>query len=480
MTNSEHPMLNREYTLYRYRKALERGDFETIAAILLQAEQDALLDQMIAELSSADDEMLETSQSRRQRVEVKSSSNGRPPKLDLIQEEIMMTPQIGYWQRRQPISRRSNLFATAVMTLVAAIILAGILLTFRPSRQLLTSLFVQSTPTPQLSEVITAENLDRLTELASIPKEGAARSLVNFSPDSSHIVFEDNQQQVQLWNIATQKTERTFQPPSRSAQGRSLVFSPDGKQFAANGEDSIVVWNLETGATLTIKTPLQRGLSGNFLTPMAFSQDGTVIYLIVCGHNADDDNCDRVDLNGWDTTSGQSMLYQMYPTGESARSILLPAAHLSAQSDGNGQLVLRDLSSGSTSRVLQYNGASIGLVDGSFDGSVVAIVDSEPSLKSFNANTGSLITSSPLDAQQAAMRFMAFSPDNHLLATIGAPGDKAVAFWNVKDGKWLSKLNATDQNNVFSVIFSPDGRLLMTDSNDGNIRIWGIAPIPKM
>src|SRR5690348_2499368 len=144
MNKAKHsPQRKREYALYRYRKALERGDFETVSAILLQAEKDALLEQMIIELSSADDESLETSQSRRQNVEVKSSSNGQPPKLDLIQEEKTMTMQIGYWQRTQPISRRSNPFATAVMVLVAAIVVAGILLSIRPSRQFLLSVFVQ-------------------------------------------------------------------------------------------------------------------------------------------------------------------------------------------------------------------------------------------------------------------------------------------------------------------------------------------------
>jgi WD40 repeat protein len=478
MNNAKHsPQRNREYALYRYRKALERGDFETISAILLQAEQDVVLDQMIAELSSAEDESLEISQSRRQNVEVKSSSNGQPPKLDLIQEEKTMTPQIGYWQRTKSVSRRSNPFATAVMTLVAAIVLAGILLSIRPSRQFLLSVFVQPTPTPQMGEIITADNLDWLTQLVTIPKEGAPHSKVNFSPDSRYIVFEDNQQQIRLWNIATQKTESTFNPPYLSAQGRYLVFSPDGKQLAANGDGSITIWNLETGASLEITTPLQRWFPG---TTMAFSQDGSVIYRLLCGHGWDELPCDRVDLYGWDTASGQSKINQMYPMGEHTSGALLPAAHTWAQSDGNGQLVLRDLASGLTSRIFQYKGSSISLVGGSSDGSVVVVVDSEPSLKYFNANTGSMMASSPLDAQQAKMRLMAFSPDNNLLATIGAPGDEAVEFWNVKDGKWLSKLDATDKNNMFWVIFSPDGRLLMTDSNDGNIRIWGIAPIPKM
>ena len=41
MTNFKHStQRQREYALYRYVKALERGDFEGVAAVLKQAERD--------------------------------------------------------------------------------------------------------------------------------------------------------------------------------------------------------------------------------------------------------------------------------------------------------------------------------------------------------------------------------------------------------------------------------------------------------
>lgn len=46
-------MLAREKACYLYTAALDRGDFDTVAAILCQAEGDAELDRMIIEIDAA-------------------------------------------------------------------------------------------------------------------------------------------------------------------------------------------------------------------------------------------------------------------------------------------------------------------------------------------------------------------------------------------------------------------------------------------
>jgi hypothetical protein len=58
------PQLTRESSLFRYSAALERGDFETVAAILQQAEDDAILAQMIFEVNDVYATELEPTRSR--------------------------------------------------------------------------------------------------------------------------------------------------------------------------------------------------------------------------------------------------------------------------------------------------------------------------------------------------------------------------------------------------------------------------------
>lgn len=482
------PQRQREYALYRYVKALERGDFETVMAILEQAEHDSILSQMITDISVLDAQT--TSELQRsatinstngQDTHLVSSRNGQSPKLNHFQKDKMMTTQMSHWQEKKVIPPRSNPLASALMVILISVVVGGLLLTITTSRQSLVAPIVQpATPEP-LSEIITPENIDQLVELVTIPKNGAPLSRVAFSPDSSLIAYEDHQKQIQVWNVGTQTAGQTFPAPEMLAQGRILVFSPDGKKLAANGEAEIIIWDLETAASVTLNSPLVMWQLGTFPSRMAFSADGKMFYRIMCGHSSDAEyTCDRLDVYGWDTVSGERSVYLMNPTPSKPDAFPLAAANLWVQGDANGQIIVRDLTSGATSSVLLYKGAAVALLGGSSDGTLVSVVDAVPSLKIFNVQTSNLVMESSLKDQAYAVRLMAFSPDNQLLATIGAPGDTSVQFWDVEAAAPIHSLTATDNNHLLSAAFSPDGRLLMTDSNDDSIRIWGVKAAPKL
>ena len=154
MNNAQQfPQRQHEYALYRYRKALERGDFETISAILKEAEHDSLLNQMIAEL----DTLLESEAERQNPysdvpvISFSPSRNGQPPKLDLIKEQTDMTTQARYWEPRLSAGR-TNRFAAAVVLLMTAVIVGGILFFMVPSRSSIMTLVMQE-PTPTVAEI---------------------------------------------------------------------------------------------------------------------------------------------------------------------------------------------------------------------------------------------------------------------------------------------------------------------------------------
>jgi WD40 repeat protein len=52
-----------------------------------------------------------------------------------------------------------------------------------------------------------------------------------------------------------------------------------------------------------------------------------------------------------------------------------------------------------------------------------------------------------------------------------------VILYRVSDGEQLQTLSQ-HISGVASIAFSPDGRLLATGSNDGIVRLWGIADQP--
>jgi WD40 repeat protein len=65
---------------------------------------------------------------------------------------------------------------------------------------------------------------------------------------------------------------------------------------------------------------------------------------------------------------------------------------------------------------------------------------------------------------------VAFSPDGRLALTLS--GDGTVKLWEVATGRELRTLAG---HSVTSVAFSPNGRLALTGSRDGTATLWEVA-----
>lgn len=69
---------------------------------------------------------------------------------------------------------------------------------------------------------------------------------------------------------------------------------------------------------------------------------------------------------------------------------------------------------------------------------------------------------------------VAFSPDGKMAATGGGGGDKSICLWDLAAGKLFSRLTAPSSSVVGSLTFSPDGKVLVSSASDYSIRFWDV------
>jgi WD40 repeat protein len=206
-------------------------------------------------------------------------------------------------------------------------------------------------------------------------------------------------------------------------QVTGVAFSPDGKLVASSSRDSTIkMWDAATGGEVhTLKndplSPVRTGHKG-YVADVAFSPDGQ--YLASAGSSSIDNN-----VIVWNATTGRIR----YTHGRKH---------------------------GFTSIAFSSDGKSLAAADYTS----VRIWDN-----SRDSSSGAHREVLVLDAEQPLS--VAFSPDGKWLASAGR--DKKLRVWNAVTGE--ERFTAEHTDALFHVLFSPDGKRLLTTSGPG-VNVW--------
>lgn len=279
-----------------------------------------------------------------------------------------------------------------------------------------------------------------------------------FSPDGMWLASASFDNTARIWSMQTGETVHMLM--GHSDDLANIAFSPDGQQLATSSDDkSIRLWDVNTGQPLF---PVLYGHQ-NKVTGLRFIEDGH--YLVSTGFD--------LTLRVWDIESGITLRVLQ---GHLARVVGLTSSegHVFSAS-GDGTVRRWDISL-PYQQLVDFKSLEARSVALAPDGHSVAVGFAEGSLRLYSLPDVRLLWEQKNAHEKIEERFsLVFSPDSQFLAS---SGNNLVKLWKVQEGT-LQQVFQGHQNVVNTVDFSPEGRLLATASDDGQIGLFTIGTNEK-
>jgi WD40 repeat protein/transcriptional regulator with XRE-family HTH domain len=275
-----------------------------------------------------------------------------------------------------------------------------------------------------------------------------------------------------LWDIAGSRIVRTFQGFNTSTSPDSVAFSLDGRYIAAagggvfTGVPGLMVWHLDSGEIACHLESYQA-----ILRSLAFSPDS---HFLLAGSQATGDQVGGQELILWDVLSCQ--LVRRFEMNENE-----DVTGIAFSSDGkwaatgtayNKRIILWEVSTGREIRRFSYQDYQyffpiFDVVFGPGDRTILA--PGPDGLYLWDVQTGERIRR--FYGHTAYVWSVDISPDGKYVLSSSDNGE--VFLWDFSTGELLYRLPAHTQP-VISARFSPDGKFAYSISTDGVLTKWKV------
>ncbi len=304
-----------------------------------------------------------------------------------------------------------------------------------------------ATSLPASSDAITAQNADRMAELARLGR--GTLNQMTISPDGQTLAVASSLG-VWLYDVESLKSLKLM--AEGTGQVHDVAWSPDGSALATAHADSTVrLWDVAGGEG-------RRTLKGHTgaVWAVAWSADGSRLA------SGSGDQTVRI----WTAVDGQELRVLTGHTGR-VQSVTWPPDGTRLASGGLDHTVrVWDADTGREIHLLTSHENLVRQVAWSPDGMRLASGASpDGTVRVWDADSGQEVWRLRGDG-------IAWSPDGQRLA-VGS-GEGLVRVWDVAgEREWLALEGHTDR--VGLVAWSPDGARLASGSRDNTVRVWNLT-----
>jgi WD40 repeat protein len=299
------------------------------------------------------------------------------------------------------------------------------------------------------------ENNDMVAQLTG---HLGAITAIAFSPDGQYVATGSSDSTIRVWEIETQEVHTTLR--GHNGKVRTLVYRWDGQRILSGGSDrQICLWDPDE------EDPVHC-LEGHY---------GTVVAVAFRPGHPEQAISMALDTTPflWDVETGE--ILQRYSRQLITNEPNLDHGALAFTPDGDSvvssygiNLRLWDVETGRTQSEFIGHGSYVNAI--AFDSERMVVYSSarfEDVIRVWDVSAG--VELYRLRGHSDIVRGVAISPEGRFV--LSGSDDGSIRFWDTFSGADVRTLQG-HQRDVYGLAFSPDGSLLASAGDDAAIRLW--------